>query len=99
MVAPVRPCRVGSEAEPSATIEALRRHVGRYLARYGFDPVRMHVLNRTARELYLLCDGKRSMGELVREFASRFDVDEAIARQDAGEAIEHLVSLGLIKLP
>ena len=46
MVAPARPCRVGSEAKPSATIEALRCHVGRYLARYGLDPVRMHVLNR-----------------------------------------------------
>jgi uncharacterized OB-fold protein len=43
---PARPCRVGPEAKPSAVIEALSRHVGRYLGRYEPDPARMHVLRR-----------------------------------------------------
>ena len=46
MIAPARPCRVGPDSKPSAVIEALRRHVDRFGARYGSDPARMHVLNR-----------------------------------------------------
>lgn len=46
MSAPARPCRVGSDATPSAVIEALRRHADRYRDRYGYDPAHLRVLRR-----------------------------------------------------
>lgn len=46
MPAPSRSCRVGREAERSAVLEALSRHVGRYLGLQEPDPERMHVLYR-----------------------------------------------------
>ena len=40
------PCRVGLDAPPSKVLEALRRHMGTYLARYESDPTRVRVLHR-----------------------------------------------------
>ena len=42
MVASARPCRV--EAKPSAVVEALRRHLDRYLEVHAPDPAQVHVL-------------------------------------------------------
>ncbi len=46
MSAQPRPCRVESDAKPSAVTEALRRHFDRYRERHGLDPARMRVVRR-----------------------------------------------------
>lgn len=60
------------------------------------DGLRIHVLNRTAREIYLLCDGSRSLGEVAGEVASRYSVDAGTARADVDELVDLLVGLGIL---
>ena len=56
----------------------------------------MHILNDTAREIYLLCDGKRDMDEIARTIADRYSVDRETADRDCAEMIEQLKDLGLV---
>jgi hypothetical protein len=60
------------------------------------DGIRIHVLNRTAREIYLLCDGSRSPAELAGELATRYAVDARTARADVDDLVELLVGLGIL---
>ncbi len=57
---------------------------------------RVHVLNATAREIYLLCDGDRSEGEMARELMSRYDVSEDVALRDIRETLDDLIERGLV---
>ncbi len=58
---------------------------------------RVHVLNGTAREIFLLCDGTRTEEEIVEAFTAKFDVEKATARQDTLETLGQLRQLGLLK--
>ena len=60
------------------------------------DGLRIHVLNRTAREIYLLCDGSRSAAEVADELAARYAVDQGTARTDVERLVELLVELGIL---
>lgn len=55
-----------------------------------------HILNGTAREVFLLCDGSRTRDEVVREMLSNFEVDEATLRRDVSNIIEDLLKLKLL---
>lgn len=58
---------------------------------------RVHILNGTARSILMLCDGKRTVKEIAAAIATEYSVEEKTALQDAAEAIEQLVELGLIE--
>ena len=60
------------------------------------DGMRIHVLNRTAREIYLLCDGSRSQAEVAGELVTRYTVDPGTARADVDDLVELLVQLGIL---
>ena len=60
------------------------------------DGMRFHVLNRTAREIYLLCDGSRSAAEVARELAKRYTVDPGMALSDVADLVALLVRLGIL---
>ena len=60
------------------------------------DGLRIHVLNRTAREIYLLCDGSRTPAEVAGELADRYLVDPGTARADVDVLVELLVGLGIL---
>ena len=60
------------------------------------DGERIHVLNATAREIYLLCDGSRSTDEVALEMANRYTVDQSTARTNVDEIVEALVGLGIL---
>ncbi|HET9300481.1 MAG TPA: PqqD family protein [Candidatus Polarisedimenticolaceae bacterium] len=60
------------------------------------DGMRIHVLNRTAREIYLLCDGSRTPAEVAGELADRYLVDPGTARADVDVLVELLVGLGIL---
>jgi hypothetical protein len=64
---------------------------------YDRDQDRVHVLNGTAREIFLLCDGKRTEEEIGREMAGRYGVEVETALKDARETIDRLVDLGLLQ--
>jgi len=59
---------------------------------------RVHVLNGTARAIYVLCDGERSETELAAQFAEMYRIDEATAQRDIHETLKQLVELGLIRV-
>jgi PqqD family protein of HPr-rel-A system len=63
---------------------------------YDRDSDQVHVLNGTAREIFLLCDGARSDEEIARTFAERYDVEAETARADALRTLDELVRLGLL---
>jgi hypothetical protein len=60
------------------------------------DGQRIHVLNRTAREIFLLCDGTRSCSDVADELAVRYAVDAPRARADVDALVERLVGLGIL---
>jgi PqqD family protein of HPr-rel-A system len=57
---------------------------------------RVHVLNSTAREIYLRCDGARTADELAAELVAHYGIDEAAARRDVAQVLAQLRELGLI---
>jgi PqqD family protein of HPr-rel-A system len=63
---------------------------------YDRENDQVHVLNATAREVFLLCDGRRTEEEIEIAFAARYEVDEATARRDARETLQRLYELRLL---
>lgn len=63
---------------------------------YDEDGDQHHILNGTAREIFLLCDGTRTEDEVVRELLPQFEVDEVTLRRDVSDIIEDLVKLKLL---
>jgi PqqD family protein of HPr-rel-A system len=63
---------------------------------YDRERDRVHVLNATAREILLLCDGTRTEEQIARQFAERYDVDPATAATDAQRTLQQLYELGLL---
>jgi len=59
---------------------------------------RLHVLNDTAREIFLLCDGRRTVREIVRTMTERFEVTEAQAADDVRDTLSEFVALGIVTL-
>lgn len=58
---------------------------------------RVHVLNGTAREIWNLCDGKRSEEAVAREIAARYSIEDDRALPDTREALAKLAELGLLE--
>ena len=56
----------------------------------------VHVLNGTAREIYLLCDGSRTLDAIARSIAETYAVGEATSRTDVSAVISELVERGLL---
>lgn len=56
----------------------------------------LHVLNGTARTIYLLCDGARSRAQIASAFAAAYELDVVTAEQDTLETLDRLIELGLI---
>ena len=63
---------------------------------YDREGDRVHVLNETAREVFLLCDGSRTEDEVASAFAEKHQTDQATARNDAAALLRDLSELGLI---
>ncbi len=58
---------------------------------------RVHMLNGTARAVYLLCDGTLSRKELAKRYTAMYDLDEAAGRRDVDDVLERLAKLDLIR--
>jgi Coenzyme PQQ synthesis protein D (PqqD) len=68
---------------------------GEYLF-YDHEGDRVHVLNGTAREIYLLCDGTRTLVAIARSLGSKYDVAEATALGDVSAVVAELAERGLL---
>ena len=58
----------------------------------------LYPLNSVAARIWTLCDGARSMGEIVRTLASEFDADEDLIRRDAERFIDDLTTARLVEI-
>ena len=56
----------------------------------------VHVLNGTARDILLLCDGSRSAGEVAAALVDKYGVDQSTARRDVERTIRELSELGAV---
>ena len=84
------------DARPRPTRTHLEKDLsGEYLF-YDHGGDRLHVLNGTAREVYLLCDGSRTLDAIARSVAESYAVGEATARTDVSAVISELVERGLL---
>ena len=83
-----------SDPQSRPVAKAEGRDLGDEYLFYDRDGDRVHVLNDTAREIFLLCDGSRTAGEVATAFAAKHEAAEA--RDDALRVLEDLARLGVI---
>ena len=81
--------------EPSNALKG--RDLGDEYLFYDHAGDQVHVLNSSARELYLLCNGKRTRDQVIQAFADCYEQARE-ARQDAAEILTRLLDLGLLHL-
>lgn len=55
-------------------------------------------LNRTATDVWTLCDGALSVDAIARSLASRYGVDDDALADDVGAALRDLLARGLIEI-
>jgi len=84
------------DSRPQATQGVLGKDLGDEYLFYDSTHEQVHVLNATARQIFLLCDGSASVREIVRRFGAQFELDDSIARRDVEETLDRLLSLGLV---
>ena len=63
---------------------------------YDRENDRVHVLNTTAREIFLLCDGKRTEDEIASALAKTYDLETATAGKDTQQTLQRLYDLGVL---
>ena len=59
---------------------------------------RLYPLNSVAARIWELCDGARSVEDIVRAVAREFDADEDVIRRDAERFIEDLTAAKLVDI-
>ena len=65
---------------------------------YDSSGDQVHVLNGTAREIFLLCDGNRRPEEIAESMVERFEVEPEQALADINETVDRLIEIGLLKV-
>jgi len=63
---------------------------------YDRERDRVHVLNNTAREIFLLCDGKRNEDDVAQALAEKYGLDESTALEDTRATLSRLRDLGVL---
>lgn len=93
------PTDLSSESRPTpcGDAEVSSRDLGDELLIYDRGSDQVHMLNGSARELFLLCDGKRTLAEILQAFAERYEIDRETSDQAAREALIELAGLGVLE--
>ena len=79
--------------------EVRYRDLGDECLFYDHAGDRLHVLNGSARAIFLLCDGTRTEDQVAADFANQYDIDHDAAENDAHELIAQLLELGILAQP
>lgn len=58
----------------------------------------LYPLNSVATRIWQLCDGERTLEDIVATLAAEFDTDETTIREDAQRFIDELANARLISL-
>jgi len=63
---------------------------------YDRENDRVHVLNTTAREIFLLCNGERTEDAIASALAETYDLEPATAGTDTRQTLKRLYELGVL---
>jgi hypothetical protein len=86
----------GQERRPRPVEGITGSDLGDEYLLYNQQGDKIHVLNATARRIYLLCDGNRTQEEIAGELAQRYKVDEETARSDTDAFVNELLELKVL---
>lgn len=84
------------EMRPRANPAVTGRDLKDEFVLLGATGDRIHVLNDTAREIYLLCDGTRTLEEVADALVERYEVAREKALKDVREVVAELNRLGVL---
>jgi PqqD family protein of HPr-rel-A system len=85
---------LNDEKRPKGTTEG--RDLGDEYLIYDRRSDQVHVLNGTARDILLLCDGSRTAEQVAEALVQEYGVDQATARSDVDSTIRALSDLGAL---
>ncbi len=85
-----------SRLEPTGSLS--HRDLGDEFLFYDRDGDQVHVLNGVARDVFLLCDGRRTNDEIVSEIVERYEVEAERARDDVLRTVSELVDLHILRV-
>ncbi len=57
---------------------------------------RLYELNESAKTMWILCDGKRSVGEVARAMAAEYDAPAEKLAADTAAFVKKMMELGLL---
>jgi pyrroloquinoline quinone biosynthesis protein D len=61
-------------------------------------PERVFVLDETGKEIVVLCDGKRSIGDIVERFVAIYDAPRDVIAHDVAAVIQLLKDKGMLAI-
>jgi len=59
-------------------------------------PERVMVLDETSKDIVVLCDGKRSLGDIIERFAAVYDAPQDVIAHDVMAVIQLLKDKGML---
>ena len=89
---------VAPETRPMQTDRFLGKDLGDEYVFYDAEGEKVHVLNATARRIYVLCDGSHTVQEIVQALVADYGIEESMARDDAAETLRRFAELELVSL-
>lgn len=78
------------------TSKILETEVDGEISLYNPTNEQVTILNGTASDVWLLCDGEHTRDEIVSLLASSYEVDEDQIRDEVVDAIEEFQDAGLL---
>jgi hypothetical protein len=84
--------------QKNADWERNSRDLGDEFLAYDRGANQVHVLNATAREIFIRCDGEQTLEQISSAISTIYACDPQIVLQDLMVTIDRLVSLGLIEI-
>jgi pyrroloquinoline quinone biosynthesis protein D len=88
----------GDDYRPKHNPQVTGRDLGDEYVFLGRTGDRIHVLNDTAREIYLLCDGTRTLAQIAEALRATYDVPPEKAREDVERVIGDLNAAGVLSV-
>ena len=85
------------DSQPAPTNTFTGRDLDEEYLFYDQKGDQVHVLNGTAREIYLLCDGSRKAEDIAMRIVKEYEVEPEQAMTDVLETITRLTKLGLLQ--
>lgn len=82
---------------PMSNADVSLQWVGQEAILYDRQRGRAHVINRSAAQIWALCDGRATVEEIVRTFAAAYGIPPADVHDDVVTVITSFRELGVIE--